>query len=427
MCNKNKIYVIFYVVFFVPTILFAQKNAAVFKDAIKAERDSFYNKIVRSINRTITLPLDSTTDEQWQSAFYNIALINYKNEKVNASILKTSKTIATQSDDCKKAFVNFVNAIYPKKYFNVVKNICETTTDTKLFAMCIHYMLISRPTSFGPELINEKLSKALSKNPNDAILHELNVEVNHHFNRIDMPSISAFFDKNYLPNTQIVFSFQRVDRNYPGLAIIRKADGTFVKNNDSTFFSVGQLALSLSNMPGYITNGNTPQGIFKMNGFDTSTNYFIGPTTNIQLAMPHEYNAVNINGDVVDTTFTLAQYKNLLPLSFQSYAPLYGTFYAGKAGRTEIIAHGTTINPAYYKNNSYFPYTPTMGCLTSIEIWNSNTGLLQKSNQQKLTSVLQKNGSAFGYLIVIELDAKDEAVTLKDISKYLKNNYTNTL
>ena len=179
-------------------------------------------------------------------------------------------------------------------------------------------------------------------------------------------------------------------------------------------------------MPGYITNGNTPQGIFKMNGFDTSINYFIGSTTNIQLAMPNEYNRSFINGDIVDTTWTLEQYKNLLPPNLQNYKPLYGTFYAGKAGRTEIIAHGTTVNPAYYSSNSFYPHTPTMGCLTSVEIWNNKTGLLQKSNQQKLTAALQKNGGAFGYLIVIELDNTSSEiyrgnlpVSLKDIMMYL--------
>jgi hypothetical protein len=209
--------------------------------------------------------------------------------------------------------------------------------------------------------------------------------------------------------------------------MIRKADGTFLKNNDGSYFAVGQLARSISNMPGNISNGNTPQGIFTMHGFDTSKNYFIGPTTNIQLSMPHEFNSIVVNNEIVDTTCTLEQYSNLLPKNCRNYKPLYGTFYAGKAGRTEIIAHGTTINPSYYSTCSYYPFTPTMGCLTSVEIWDSKTGYIQKSNQQKLTDALQKNGGAIGYLIVIEIDnnsmenAKyNSPVSLEDLKIYLK-------
>ena len=420
-------YVFVCVVFFVPTILFAQKNTAFFKDAVKAERDSFYNKIVRGINRTITLQLDSTTDEQWQSAFYNIGFINYKKSYITKSIKKIAPQVILQSDDCKKAFLNLVNNLYPKNYFSVAKNICNSTDDVKLFAMGMHYMMHSYKTSEDIVWIKNKVKQVYESDSTNPILHELNVEMCNTFNKNSTPDLSTFFDKNYLPNTTIVFSFQRNNRNYPGLAMIRKPDGSLAKNDDGTYFSVPQLARSISNMPGYITNGNTPQGIFKMNGFDTSDNYFIGTTTNIQLAMPNEYNQTLINGDIVDTTWTLEQYKNLLPASFQNYNPMYGTFYAGKAGRTEIIAHGTTVNPTYYSSTSFYPHTPTMGCLTSVEIWNNKTGYLQKSNQQKLTDALQKNGVPIGYLIVIELaDSNSEIykgnmpVSLKDIIKYLE-------
>ena len=420
MCSKNKIYLVSFLLLFVQNILFAQNKNTFFKYAVKAERDSFYNRTLRTINKTLPLPLDSTTEENWQSAFYNISLLNYKNDKVTNAIKKVSKTIVFRSDDCKKGFLNLVNNLYPKSYFAVAKEICKFATDAKLFAMSLHYMMHSYKTTEDVNWIREKVKQVFATDSINPILHELNVELYNTFNKNITPDLFTFFDKNYLPNTTIVFSFQRKNRNYPGLALIRKANGTFVKNNDSTYFAVGQLARSLSNMPGYITNGNTPQGIFKMNGFDTSVNYFIGPTANIQLAMPNEYNSILVNGEVVDTTWTLEQYKNLLPENFRNFTPLYGTFYAGKAGRTEIIAHGTTVNPDYYISSSYYPYTPTMGCLTSVELWNNKTGVLQKSNQQILANTLQKNGGAFGYLIVIELDAKEESVRLKEVKSYLE-------
>ncbi len=173
-----------------------------------------------------------------------------------------------------------------------------------------------------------------------------------------------------------------------------------------TFFSVGQLARSGSNMPGYVSLGNTPQGIFRMDGFDTSKSYFIGPTTNLQLTMPFEYKASHFYQDstLTDTVWTQEKYAELLPKSFKNYHPLFGTYYAGKAGRNEIICHGTTIDPVYYKNTSYYPYTPTAGCLATKEFWNVQTGFLQRSEQLLLTNAVRDGGGPLGYLIVIDLD-----------------------
>lgn len=260
----------------------------------------------------------------------------------------------------------------------------------------------------------------LAKDPDNAILYELSEQIKNYNQKINTPSIKTFFTKNYLPGQVLVFSFQRKDRNFPGIAMVRNANGNFVKKADSTYFSVGQLARSASNMPGYISNGNTPQGIFKMNGFDTSKSFFIGPTTNIQLSMPHEYHPFIVAGKLVDSTWSLQQYKDLLPNNFKNYEPIYGTFYAGKAGRTEIIAHGTTIDTAFYKNQTYAPYTPTAGCLSTKEIWNNKTGYIQISDQLLLTKAIKNAGGPFGYLIVVEIDDKKTPVTLANVLSYLK-------
>ena len=92
--------------------------------------------------------------------------------------------------------------------------------------------------------------------------------------------------------------------------MVRAKDGSFVKAADGSYFSVPQLARSCSNMPGYITNGNTPQGIFKIFGLDVSKSSMIGPTTNIQMVLPYE-NSI----DVADTVTKLLgdNYRYLLP------------------------------------------------------------------------------------------------------------------
>ncbi|HSQ44435.1 MAG TPA: hypothetical protein VLM16_05535, partial [Ginsengibacter sp.] len=136
------------------------------------------------------------------------------------------------------------------------------------------------------------------------------------------------------------------------------------------------------------------------------------------LSMPIEENikAFMRDSSITDTTWNIDYYKKLIPADLQNYLPLFYSYYAGLAGRTEIIAHGTTIDPAIYLKQPYYPLTPTSGCLCTKEIWN---GKRLESDQQKLVNALLKADGANGYCVVIELDDAQSAVTLKDILPYI--------
>ncbi|MEO5648022.1 MAG: hypothetical protein ABIQ56_06645, partial [Chitinophagaceae bacterium] len=111
-------------------------------------------------------------------------------------------------------------------------------------------------------------------------------------------------------------------------------------------------------------------------------------------------------------------YESILPHALHRYFPFYEAYYAGEAGRTEIIAHGTTVDPKFYEGKPYHPHTPSLGCLTTSERWDEN-GIRRDSNQQKLVDALIKAGGANGYCIVIELDDKNQPVAVGDIEHIL--------
>ena len=160
-----------------------------------------------------------------------------------------------------------------------------------------------------------------------------------------------------------------------------------------------------------------------MFGFSVSESQFIGPTPNIQMAMPFEMSVRSFFADssITDSVWTEDWYKKLLPSRFLNHFPVYGTYYAGAAGRTEIISHGTAVDPRYYLGKPYYPHTPSMGCLTTSEIWDEK-GRRTISNQQQLVNALLKAGGAHGYCIVLEIDDRPEPVTLKDVQRYLPAN-----
>jgi hypothetical protein len=90
----------------------------------------------------------------------------------------------------------------------------------------------------------------------------------------------------------------------------------------------------------------------------------------------------------------------------KDFPSLWEAHDAGKMGRTEIIAHGTTIDPALYNNESYFPCTPSLGCLCSPEIWNRK-GKRVESTQQAWIDALEKNNIQPTWLIVVEIADTD--------------------
>jgi hypothetical protein len=256
--------------------------------------------------------------------------------------------------------------------------------------MCAAYILNSSKAKEDLSFLKVKTQQQLEGQPNHPILEQLQYQLQMFGTKLEVPDLSPLLLPDYLKGHNIVFSFQRKNRDYPGLVLVRKADGSFVRDSSSGFpFAVPQLARSINNLPGYITNGNTPEGIFRMKGYDVSTNGFIGPTVNVQLTMPFEKSAGHFtdNENNLDTAWDIRYYQQLLPSALQDYYPLLQSYFAGKAGRTEIIIHGTTVNPEYYRHHPYYPLTPTMGCLTSKEIWDEATGRRAESDQQKIIGV----------------------------------------
>jgi hypothetical protein len=117
----------------------------------------------------------------------------------------------------------------------------------------------------------------------------------------------------------------------------------------------------------------------------------------------------------------------MLPETWQAYSPMQEAFIAGKAGRTEIIAHGTTIDPEYFYGKPFYPISPTLGCLCAEELWNAKTGKLALSEQLKLVNAFLKSPGSSGYLMVINLDNQQKSISdieLENIVKQFENNYS---
>ncbi len=410
------------ILFFLNNYLFAQATDAVYaKDTRSVNRDRLYKNLVNNaITKNLSYPLTDSTEENWVDAFSAIELIRYQSPWTESRIHEAFEGIENRSDYFQRSLLEMVFSIYPAIFSKETAKLLTDAVSEKVFAMSAEYLAAASPSALPQLKIKAKQRLLIDKE--NTIIQTLCYRLDNYTAKNVLPSTKDMLHQSFFENAVVVYSFQRRNRNYPGLAIVRDSAGNFVKGLYTDFFYVPQLARSISNLPGYLSNGNTPQGIFRMFGFDVSKSNFIGPTPNIQLTMPVETSIQHFMNDssIADTLWTENWYKKLLPAQWKNYKPFYESYYAGKAGRTEIIAHGTTINPAYYKGQPYYPLTPTMGCLCTKEIWNEEDGKRTTSDQQQLVNAIQQAGCANGYYIVIELNDEQRPVTIEDILPFLK-------
>jgi hypothetical protein len=215
----------------------------------------------------------------------------------------------------------------------------------------------------------------------------------------------------------MVYSFQRANRNYPGLAVVQFAGGNFARDSMGQIKMFVQLARSGSNLPYFLTNGSTPQGLYTITGTAISSNVFIGPTPNLQTAMMLE-----VTPAVFAHYFPIVYnappekiYRSYFPENWQNWPGLMEAYDAGRIGRSEIIAHGSTIDPEWFAGETYYPLSPTLGCLAGLELWNKKTGRIDRSDQLDLVNTFIETKGSQGFMMVINLDDKKAAVTREEV------------
>jgi hypothetical protein len=389
----------------------------------RAQRAKFKTHLIdTTIEAALAKPLTRETEAQWQGAFWGMELARYQSNATTGAIHTAFAQWDAQTPTLQRALLEVVYTVYPDDFLPEMEKVLASTTSQKLFAMAALQLLRASQWK-NAEIISEQMQRRFPGYASTPILQMLSYDIQQ--SSIDppppIPPIADLLSAPFEKGKPVVFSLQRKNRRFSGLALVRDANGKFVKIDGSNYFSIPQLALALSNLPGYLTNGNTPQGIFSVHGFGRSDNVFIGPTENAQMRLPFEAQpfAYFHTADKSDSTWTKQRYENLLPESWRNYVPIYTAFYAGEAGRTEIIAHGTTVDPDFYKGEPFFPNAPTMGCLSAVESWSLENGQRVASQQQKLIDVMKKVGFGDGFLVLAELNDEQRAVTLEEVLQWV--------
>ena len=382
----------------------------------KAEKRK--QRLIDQANSLNTLNIDSS-DGELESAIWAVSQFLVRTPQSDSGVARLMQQFGRLSSGNQRALMELVYGLYPNEFITEAKRIVQQTDHPKLFAQTASYLY--RADAGLQSWLLQLLPKRFPNYSSNDLLTALQQHLQKS-NAATLPALDSLFAHQQLHKFKVVYSFQRSHRNAPGLAVVQQADGRFAKDEQGQLKSFVQLARSASNLPYFITNGSTPQGLYAITGTGISKNVFIGPTPNLQMVMMHEVNPPTFTHyfPIVFNAPPEKLYRSYFPANWQQWSGLMEAYQAGKIGRSEIIAHGTTIDPEWFKGQPYYPISPTLGCLCGREIWDPKTGKISNSDQLNLVNTFIETPGTKGYLIVINLDDKPGPVTPEEIAPIIE-------
>jgi hypothetical protein len=359
------------------------------------------------------LPHNDSLEHQWEKAFWALEITLNQSDSVFWKIKPVFDQYDKRSNAFQRSLWEAIYTLYPSQFEKEAWQCLERERYPKNFAMIGTYLYRISGTSGRVGQIRKTMRRLFPQWEQIPVLRSLNEHLN--FAIIPRFSLTELFAQQRTHGHKVIYSFQRKNRDFPGLALVQLPEGDFARDTQDNLLSIKHLARSISNLPSYLTNGNAPQGVYSIQGLAQSDNMYIGPSTTLLTYLPFELGAGQFfHRDPADSTWTLEKYLQELPSFFQKYQPMQEAFWAGKAGRNEIILHGTTIDESFYEGKPYFPMTPSMGCLTTQERWDAQ-GLLIESGQELLVQTFLQTPETKGFLIVIEIDNQNKEVSVEEL------------
>ena len=354
------------------------------------------------IRARLALPPGAERDAALPKPFDLVAQYNLEIDAARPLRLQALPTLAGRDADYQRALLTAARTLYATEAQSAVQSLLPQLSVSKPFAIGAYTLMAANP-GYG-EFIRDLVPRQFPLWRDDPRLVALMDSVAPV--RMASPPLADLLSAPLRPGYPVLYSLQRPGRTDMGLVLVRDADGRFVRDARGQLFTQPQLALSRSGLPGTITNGNTPQGVFTIVGAGTATNPNIGPTPYLHSKLPIEATPMEFEHGDTAAAWDEAVYASFLPPSWRAYPGIKEAWLAGRAGRDELLVHGTTINPAYYAGTSYFPGTPQQGCMISNEDWDPATGRLLDSRQLTLAqayAMASPRQDLAGYLIVVEL------------------------
>lgn len=348
----------------------------------------YYATFIKHIDSSTQLPSGDFSEAELSGLYWQMAITQYYPRQAKQFLTKQVESIQQLSASAQGKLVEVVSSVGDSSLMNRIwqQRSFLKTTKSKLAVEVLHSGI--NGTSLAPALFSEKGDSLWQK--------AASLCASYGKATVD---IQQLLDPQFLPGEFVYISLQHRNRDSAGELRVRTPKGEWLRTNTKEVIRFPQLARSITNLPFCITNGHTPQGLYKAGAVASSDNAWIGATPNLQLALPFEKTDSPFFDSVVPDSYV--QYASVLA-SLAKYPNLWEAYYAAALGRSEIIAHGTAIPIRWYNGKTYQGFTPSMGCLCMPETW-YNSAKAAQSTQQAFMELHNSLPSKPRYLLVVNV------------------------
>lgn len=224
------------------------------------------------------------------------------------------------------------------------------------------------------------------------------------------PDVTTYMNGEYVKSVKI-FMFCRNNRLFPCLMVMKNIHGEPVRLDNGTLWSNAALASSAKGLPSYQRNGNTPEGILTIDS--------VMPEADQQKSFG-KFRRLILNFVPKSKDETLM--KSLLPVTSHAAEWWTNASVSRDVGRSLFRIHGTgkiNLDPT----TPYYPFMRTSGCIAQKE--NTYDGVTFRDQRNLLDSIMAamdlsalyaNEPEIKGILYLLEIDNKNEPVTLADLA-----------
>jgi hypothetical protein len=167
---------------------------------------------------------DTNNQYDFQSAFWPMELILYKTPYVYERLAYAFSKADSCTPEFRRGLVEVAYANWPDQFRKQVARLMVQADSPKVFAICAEYLWRDGKFPQEKSRIMALLSQKSDTMRNNPVLMMLEQRIG----AADDPSIpplTDIFSEQFAPGLTVIYSFQRNDRDYPGLVVVRKPDG----------------------------------------------------------------------------------------------------------------------------------------------------------------------------------------------------------
>ncbi|MCS6812068.1 MAG: hypothetical protein NZ772_00605 [Cyanobacteria bacterium] len=424
------------------TVMPMARPAGAITQATAEARDRQYQQQARQIypgNYDLRLnPLVDAKESHWRNILWTTALLEPQEPYVIQAIeqileLSTRRGLSSAQKRILKTGMQVGTQLYtgnPVAYNTIgqwMLRAAQSSPDPQFAAMGLSALAQAGVDPQQLLSISRQLQQRFPNWQNNVFLYTTIQDIALRQAPTPMPPLQDLLSWQVAPNQLHLYVLCRPNRWVLCQAILKDKQGKLVQQSDGQVWSVPLLLRSLHGLSWNFERGQTPQGIYRMEGVvpQPDLEYFraYGQFDLVKLFVPYEPGVKSfLPGRRGGFTGGLSTYRSLLPPSWRNYYPIQQSYWAGKAGRGLFRIHGTGDAPTLFANNQRYPQTaawnPTIGCLSALELYDES-GRLQRADMPKILAELRQLGGPnfTGYVIVVDVPGDDsQPISLENIS-----------